>query len=83
MASVARTTANEYQSKVNTEVISTEELKFHILKANEKIQDRVKRWLNTNQRPRRRNTLPPIQDMGSTVVLSMDVKALYPSVSKQ
>ena len=29
------------------------------------------------------NSLPPIQDMGSTVVLSMDVKALYPSVSKQ
>ena len=83
MASVARATGDEFQSRENTEVISTEELKFCISEANNRIKDRIQGWLQANHRPRRTDSLPPIQDMGSTVVLSMDVKALYLSVSKK
>ena len=56
-------------------------MKHHIEKANIAIQERIRSTLPARNRPRRKDR-PTIQDMGSTVVLSMDVTALYPSVSK-
>ena len=41
MAKIAKGLADEFQSQAQTEVISTEELKFHIEGANRRIQDRI------------------------------------------
>ena len=84
MARIVKEMANEIQEKIETEVLSTEELKHHIEKANIGIEQRI---MFHNQslasRARRRCTIPPIQDMNSTIVMSMDVTALYPSISKE
>ena len=82
IAKIARATADEFQYKHQTEVISTEELKFHIEQLNIKIQERIMNSLPARSRPNRKDTVPPIQDMRSTIVLSLDVVALYPSISK-
>ena len=39
MAKVAKATADEFQAKHQTEVITTKELKYHIEKANIKIKE--------------------------------------------
>ena len=81
MAKIAKGLADEFQSQAQTEVISTEELKFHIEGANRRIQDRIASNGPARDRPRRSNTVPTLQDLDSTIVLSMDVTALFPSIS--
>ena len=75
-----RAVANRVAEICGTEVISTEELKFHIEKANKAIHDRVNK--STCYRPRRANCLPQMQNLNDVCVLSMDVSALYPSISR-
>ena len=65
-----------------TEVISSEELMFHIEKTNEMISKRVEKTLPARERNSRNNRIPGIQDCSSTVVISMDVCVLYTSISK-
>ena len=72
-AKIVRALADEIQDRIQTEVISTEEIKYHIEKANISTEERVERHKLSNVRPRRTGTVSPLQDMGSTFVLSMDV----------
>ena len=58
-------------------------MKHHIMLTNTKVQRRITANYPMMSRPRRERTLPPIQDLNSTVVLSMDVSALYPSISQE
>ena len=80
IVSICKVLANEIQSRINTEVASTEEMMYCISQANKKIQTRVTITQPARERMRR-NPIPPIQDTGKTVVVSMDVCALYPSIS--
>ena len=84
MARMTKVITDEAQDRINTEVISTEELKFHLEKVNVSIQERVRNYKNSlASRTRRCDTRPPKQDLSDTIVLSMDVTALYPSISKE
>ena len=69
------------QEKAKTEVISSEELMYEISEVNKRIQKRVQRSLPAQERETRNR--PRLQDLCSTVALSMDVKALYPSITVQ
>ena len=79
MAKIFRDLANEKQVRARTEVISSEELMYNISVTNRKIDNRVMKSLPARERVNRHN--PRIQDLCSTVALSMDVIALYPSIS--
>ena len=83
MSNIVRGLADERQEKLKTEVISTEEMKYHINITNSKINQRIINTHPATLRPRREKNIPPIQDLSSTVVLSMDVSALYPSISQE
>ena len=79
MAKICRSLANEKQLRARTEVISSEELMYNISVTNRKIENRVIRSLLFRERVKRQN--PRIQDLFSSVALSMDISALYLSIS--
>ena len=54
---------------------------MNIAEANKAISKRIQQTAPARERLRRGNKNPSIQDMGSTVIVSMDVCALYPSIS--
>ena len=60
MSSVVRGLADELQGKMNTEVISTEEMKQHIKITNTKVQKRILTTYPATLRPRRERTIPLI-----------------------
>ena len=81
MATICKGLADEIQNRVTTEVISTEEMMYSIGQANKKVSNRLDTMRTIYERDRRTNTTPPIQEMNKTCVVSMDVSALYPSIS--
>ena len=84
IAKTIKILADEVQVKINTKILSTEELKHHIEIVNSNIKNRVANHSESlAQRVRRMNTVPPIQDFSDTITLSMDVTALYSSICKE
>ena len=55
---------------------------YHIARTNEKIQERIQNTLPARKRGSRIGNTPKLQDLGSTIVMSMDVSALYPSITR-
>ena len=53
ISNIVRGVASEKQNKLNTEVISTEEIKYHIKLTNTKILERIRTNHPAKLRPRR------------------------------
>ena len=80
MARICRGLADEAQTKARTEAVSTEEMMYRIAVTNESISKTVQTAIRANERSMRDREIPRMQDLMSTVVISMDVCALYPSI---